>query len=1015
MNWQILFDTLGYTSQNGLFYLTKKETWEDLLPKRIGDIIENKLKPYAFFIFQNEPLILFFDNPENETILFEQCWNFNQSPIIFISRGETEIEIYNGFNLVNKKRLEKLGGDEIKHDFDYFKVVTGESWEKYADCFKAEKRIDSYLLKNIKSLRTILKKNIKDKPANFLIGRIVFIRYLIDREVYITFKGEKKKWTNEALCQLLSSKEDIYRFFEEVLRGNLFPIEAVENEIKDNDLQPIVHFLRGNELEKGIISMFDVYDFSIIPIELVSNIYESFIGAENQKKEGAYYTPLFLANYVLNETVGKYFREHQNMYECKILDPACGSGIFLVESLRKIVTQYLKLHPDCKNDAIQYKRTLSYLLTNNIFGIDINENAVAVTVFSLYITLLDYLNPRDIEDFQLPNIENNFFTGNFFKPEAQAHFSFIQNHFQFIVGNPPWKNLKVDSKDAQLIAKYISKRAELEQLGKEKIAIGISYNQIAQAFMLRVSDFQFAQCAFVLPSKTLYNLKAQDFRSYFLQNFQIQKVLELSSVRKEIFDDSNDPAIAPASILFYNYSPHKEANKKNTIEHISLKPNRFFSIFKLLLIQKYDIKKVAQRFFMENDWLWKILVYGNVLDFYFVKNIKDRFESVESVIANKQEFIYGVGMTVGGEDENDVSHFKGLPFIDAQKKQLRPFCIEFNPNSKWEIDIVHRPSNEKLFEGNSLLIKKGLNNSFESSAAICRQKAVFKDTILAIQVLCLDKIHILESTCAIFNSDFYSYYLLMTASNIGIERESVQPKERLLSPYISSENLLILTRKIEIIANEKLQIEKKEGKSSYSYQLKQQEYDNIYTEIEAEIENLFGVSSQEKALLNYAQEISIPLIQRKNWKKILGKLALQKEGDRLYLEQYANIFIEHFNNIYHQNGNYFEVEIWHSEYTIGMFFKVIGLPSQYENQIVWYEDKGQALSPYIKMSHNSLSENLFVQKDIKGFEKTCFYVIKPNEYKCWHSAVAYLDLQEFMSAILKSGAKKYKEREYVRN
>ena len=373
MNWQTLFDTLGYTSQNGLFYLTKKETWENLLPKRIGDIIENKLKPYAFFIFQNEPLILFFDNPQNELKLFEQCWNFNQSPIIFIAKGEGEIEIYNGFNLINKKRLEKLGGNEIQNDFEYFKVVTGEAWEKYESRFKAEKRIDSYLLKNIKSLRTILTKNIKEeKIANFLIGRIVFIRYLIDREVYITFKQENKKWTNNDLCQLLHSKEDTYLFFKEVLKGNLFPIETIESNIKAEDLQPIISFLRGDELEKGLHSMFDVYDFSIIPIELVSNIYESFIGAENQKKEGAYYTPLFLANYVLTETVGKYFREHENTYECKILDPACGSGIFLVESLRKIVTQYQKLHPNCKHNPVAYKQTLSYLLTNNIFGSNSN-------------------------------------------------------------------------------------------------------------------------------------------------------------------------------------------------------------------------------------------------------------------------------------------------------------------------------------------------------------------------------------------------------------------------------------------------------------------------------------------------------------------------------------------------------------------------------------------------------------------------------------------------------------------
>ena len=72
----------------------------------------------------------------------------------------------------------------------------------------------------------------------------------------------------------------------------------------------------------------------------------------------------------------------------------------------------------------------------------------------------------------------------------------------------------------------------------------------------------------------------------------------------------------------------------------------------------------------------------------------------------------------------------------------------------------------------------------------------------------------------------------------------------------------------------------------------------------------------------------------------------------------------------------------------------------------WIEE--QNISNFIKLSGNKLLENLFVQKDIKGFEKDGFYVIKPNEYKNWHKAVSYLDFNEFKKAILNAGKKQWK-------
>jgi type I restriction-modification system DNA methylase subunit len=75
-------------------------------------------------------------------------------------------------------------------------------------------------------------------------------------------------------------------------------------------------------------------------------VYESFIG--NQEEDSAYYTPLFLVDYILTETVEAYLTSNQETYNCRVLDPACGSGIFLVETLRKIIEKFIFLNPNIK-------------------------------------------------------------------------------------------------------------------------------------------------------------------------------------------------------------------------------------------------------------------------------------------------------------------------------------------------------------------------------------------------------------------------------------------------------------------------------------------------------------------------------------------------------------------------------------------------------------------------------------------------------------------------------------------
>lgn len=495
-----LLEKLNLSKVDGLFHyedLLSSKT--DFLSVRSKDILKNLVKPNAFFCINNEPIILFFDKIDNILEIQKIIWNFNLSPAIFVNNGN-EWVIKNGFKLLeNKEELDILSNDIS--DFEYFKLITGETWAKYQEKFNYKNRVDYHLLDNIDSARKILinNHNLPHKIANHLIGRVIFIRYLLDRGVDL---NQYEILQKEDFYNLLDNKDEVYDFFRRIkndFNGNLFPLDYIidntsikeEEKVNKDHLSVIKSLLQGDTIHRdgsSILSLFDIYDFSIIPIEFVSNVYEKFIGIENQQKEGAYYTPLFLVDYIQKETISKYFEHNPTEYNCKVLDPACGSGIFLVEALRQIILQYKNNNPSCQDDYEQYKTKLRELLTDNIFGLDKDENAIDVAIFSLYITLLDNLSPKTIVGFKFPILKNkNFFVDDFFNTEENEesfNIVFKKQHFQFIIGNPPWATKH--SREKQLFEKYIEKRKR-----EEKSNLDIVQREIAEAFLVRVSDFFF--------------------------------------------------------------------------------------------------------------------------------------------------------------------------------------------------------------------------------------------------------------------------------------------------------------------------------------------------------------------------------------------------------------------------------------------------------------------------------------------------------------------------------------------
>ncbi len=1100
-----LFAQLGYDRQNGLFYLEESDNWLHKFPYRISKVLRDIIQPYAFYSLHhhgnefsehpepiNNPIILFFDKPDVEKTKQIPKWTFcfGQAPVVIINNDDNgALDIYHGYQFESDHNYSLKSIVADINTFSLINLTIGKTWKVlFNKYFKNVPKVDKYLLNNIIDARRILIASdglrLSPKIANRLIGRLLFIRYLIDRRV--EFKGQTyllgddKFSRRDSLNEIIKSKDSLYAFFDylnDKYSGDLFPLRELVDEdtgevydeksfVNQNHLNVLYDlfsessFFKTGAAYNGYIvqkSLFMVYDFEIIPVELISNIYENFIGRDDEninvelsnfKKTKqfeikAYYTPPFIVDYILSQTVTPHL-DKQLIASCKVLDPSCGSGIFLVETLRKIIEKEISLSKP-RNKNLSNER-LWELVKDNIFGIDIDEDAIEITIFSLYITLLDYKTPIEIEKFKFQRLKHqNLFGGteyDFFNESASFNNLFSKDvPLDIIFGNPPWGKVKISTYE-----KYISQRSSREyiynknyDITKPKLEIG--NKEISQAFLVRVSDFAInpnLKIALVVTGKSLYNSEktSKNWREYFLTSFVLTQVLELSGVNNKIVGGNQifeGAKMAPA-ILFYHLPKAEKEIANNVITHITVKPNRFFNYFRTIVIEKHDIKKILQSKFISSmggyDWLWKVMLHGNILDFYFMIRLKS-YPTLEKMMS-KYDLDYKGGLKIkDGTKKNDTTEIKNFKFLDVEsKKEFKPY--QLNPSLSWRDtvkDLSFKAQNAKrnqidsdgkvgylpekhYFEGEKILIKKGLQSkeNFKAVAAYTLEDIAFTSTVCSIKTKPGYNKHketsdFLKALTGVINSDLFVYAMLQTSSSAGIDRTRVDFDEILKAPVTISKDI----GKLVVDLQDKYSILNRMYFHDSSYYDCEQEIVDLNNQIKNLVWKEFEITSVEKSLINYALDISIPVLKRAEETgygidNIFRSLKVENENDVIYLSQYAEIFINHFKHRFNSQDKSFYVNIHVAEDFIGYHF-IVG-PLRDNRKVILFKNTqdSELFNEVGNLGIYSITRDLYIQQDVRGFDKNTFYIIKPNELKCWHEAVGNHDLIEFIDALAKAEA-----------
>ncbi len=625
-------------------------------------------------------LQFFFYKKSNMQLLYNynlEKWNENKlNFLIAVNEDETHIidikqkpeenqplrsKIGRSFNYgINSEGFEKESIKELlKENIDnsYF-------WNYVIKRRKQVNEVDDDLLNNLVALhKELTKENNNYEEINLLILQCLFLKYLEDRGV---FKNEL------ILIQALKNDDDkaLKKVFKQIktINGDIF--NNISFDINSHQLQQLAIFFEHDYREyknKNQLFALSPYKYDKIPIELISNVYEEFLGKTDpsiKKKQGIFYTRTFVVDFILSHSV---YPETEKNKKITILDPACGSGIFLVQSFKEILNQ----HRDSKiDDKIA-------LLKNQIFGIDIDERALQIAAFSLYLALLESCSEDEILDRiekkkpMLPDlIGENLLKKNAIADDIKFKIGSKKiDTFGCIVGNPPWghideieytfdnsldilkdnnipdsiinklkkRNFKTDKFEMELKKiltseeiQYIDKLVEYSKINdneqvKERRVINndskyctVSYYQRSQCFLLRINQWcnENTEISLIVNNSNFLNNKSERFRRNILQQYNISKYFDLSNITDIAFSDTKEPG----SILIMD----KKKNAENILEYTTAQLTDFAKAFHLIHYTSIDIKKVKQKDLLleDQDIIWKIFVNGNWDDYQLVKKIE---------------------------------------------------------------------------------------------------------------------------------------------------------------------------------------------------------------------------------------------------------------------------------------------------------------------------------------------------------------------------------------------------------
>jgi tRNA1(Val) A37 N6-methylase TrmN6 len=757
--------------------------------------------------------------------------------------------------LKDKTDYLRFNCEDFVKDFDRLWLLSRESFEQ-GEINKLLENVDKKLIKpidesiltdllqyrewlskDLKSKRSYLEDSQIDEVVQILIDRLIFMRSVEDRGLEAKdfllkiINDVEKGFTDMNLWAVLKAQ---FQRFDKTYNSKLFQDGILEKEgFFDNRV--LVKVIKG--LYYGTQDHQERYMFDEIPVDLLGSIYEQYLGivlrgtekrvkldllSKKRKKMGIYYTPSYIVDYIVKNTIGEYIKNKSidEILDIKVIDPACGSGSFLIRAFQElinIIEERLKNGEKSKkyqNTFKEWKGKLSLgekttILTNCIYGVDLDEKAVELAQLNLLLKILEE-ETRETRKRVLPTMKDNIKNGNSLISDSRFDKAFNWNAqfpkikeggFDIVIGNPPYVDYsKIKGTD------YFNKIYESSKVNNNVVKYNLFQLFIEKSIRLLKEGGMFG---FINPNTYLSTQNAFALRKLILEETSLKKIIDVSHLR--VFKDAST---YPVITIFKN---GKEKKNKLGVAVIDDEKD---------LVEELKLNEINQEEF-EKDKKLNFMISSNEEN----KEIMRKLDSCDKLKDYQETFVWGSSITgfakhKAKEKEKDKKY---SPVI--QTRDIKKYCIEWK--EEYIENKIYSDKLKELFKKKKLVIArvtKGVQATIDNKGYY-----VGKSSILIPK----DK-DLFEILLAIINSKLINYYYKMKFETTHMAGGYIRfdiPYLKLLPIKLPDEKQ---AEKIKELVKRMMELcEKKD----------EQQIKNVDYEINEEIYKLYEITGKEKEVI----------------------------------------------------------------------------------------------------------------------------------------------------------------------
>ena len=742
--------------------------------------------------------------------LHAALWNQGLASLLVVVSGQT-VRLFSLSRFPRDDDFDRCLVDELNAVTDAltlrnlaYAAESGRLWEQeeYREYFDPRERVDRVLLDNLsESHRLLCDAGLSTGAAQALLVQTTFIAYLEDRAIigadYFRGATSTDTGTFEALLQAGHGEalEHLYKTLRKDFNGDLFfaPCSFETDDrgprLAASHLAVLARFRSGREEMHGRIGQYRLwkYNFKYIPIELISAVHDRFLAERgpDRRTSGAYYTPMFLADTVVSQVWDRLPAATRD--EGCFLDPACGSGIFLVRLFQRLCEH--------RREARRSRTTIPWSelldLLSRVRGWDVDGGAVRVAVFSLYVALLEEVTPPDIRKLMargkvLPALHGKtLHRGDFFEvapDDAQT---------DVVVGNPPWSS-RHGRRHSSL---EWCKGEGLPAPGREHAwpfvwkALGHLRDDGIAALLLPAMGF-------------LHNHAgaAVEARKRLMREARVFSVVNFADMRFQLFDR----AVRPAALIVFG---RPRARAPYRFDYLTPKADLNLKSRRLITIGSGDRRRLDSRqvdadpsVFKKRLWMTEpeARLFNYLSRFPRLGNMAVEFGTLARKRKSAENgWVVGQGFQPANVERIDRAGYQPrdsrivatTPYLPVNDFRIPVLdCTGLQP---WKDGFVRRDGFEAGFSGPRVLVPRGIAAGPlgpRLRAAYVEEPLTFQDIIQAIVVPPGDERRG-RLLAGLINSKVMSWFAFHGTSSFGSDRPEVQQAELLRLPFPDPDDL----------------------------------------------------------------------------------------------------------------------------------------------------------------------------------------------------------------------------------